>query len=198
MLYFKRLVFILMLIPTAAFAQQSLGEMHLTSITGFTLRHDAATIYTGKKTIYQSKAVVGLNFDVGINRAFSLGLGVSHQKVELDYVDYVWADKNNQLDTENVHVNISRINLGLRGLVHYMDHDKIDLYSGMNFNFRHFKLTHNSHNPNFDYRVYSLPVNVQLILLGIKASLTPHWALNAELAYASPYFATAGVCYRFE
>jgi hypothetical protein len=192
----KYFAILLLCFPLCAIGQQGKNEIHFTPYCGVSSAKGLATIGDARNNTQKAGPVFGFNLDYALNPAASIGIGASYQNGRTHIQDYVYAGSNNILDSANVDIQIQRFNIGFRAAVHYLNNAKLDLYSGFNANFRFISGKVTTEVPNYDLNFYDLPVNFQVIVIGMKTTLIPRLMLNAELAWHSPYLACIGLSYR--
>ena len=142
-----------------------------------------------------------LTYDHMLEEWFSLGAGVSFQRMGIKYNDYTYFDEEGVLKMEDFTTKISRFNFGIRPLFHYGNFSKIDMYSGLRLGVTNWTITSNSRNPlynpendvNFKSGLVFAP---QLILFGLRGYFTENIGANFEVAVGAPHFLSFGLSYR--
>lgn len=166
-----------------------------------------------------SKPAFQASFDYGIKKWVSAGLAVSYQKMGFTISDY---EIKTQWDTisQDVVIDLSRLNISGRALFHYGNKGRIDMYSGIRLGYHRYAISYNTTEILFDIlsdyeefdRIVKLlrikPEDIwnpivrnkfgyQLVLFGFRAYIAENVGLNAELALGKPHFCSAGITYRF-
>lgn len=149
---------------------------------------------------------VQISADYKLADRFSLGLAVSYAHVGIDYLN---PNLTNAQDGEfrDFSMKLDRINVGLRGLFYYTDHEMFDIYSGLrlgmniynyDFNSTDLDFTVDGESPFDGLNFSGKAAGFGLQVIGFGANIFPieNVGINLELCIGQPYFATIGVRYR--
>ena len=173
-------------------AQTTEGESVLGASTGFSAASALFNLSEIDANVDASTPpAVQLTYDYALTNRLSLGGGVSYQSFNLAYSDYGEA-------MESFDVRISRFNLGFRGLFHYGNSEKMDMYSGLRVGLSNWSLDVGTDDPNFDPpKPEGVTFAPQLILLGMRGYLTDHLGIGGELGVGAPHVVSFSLSYRF-
>jgi opacity protein-like surface antigen len=155
-----------------------------------------------------------LNYDYALKNWFSLGLNVTYNQIKIG-ADKVGVNINDQRYEGEVGLNIRRTNVGLRSLFHYVNTDRIDVYSGLRLGVNVVRtgliaetddipreellegLLGNSFDWALGRNFSSVRPSFQVIPIGIRAYVTPNIGIGIETAIGVTYYAAANVNVRF-
>ncbi len=149
----------------------------------------------------------------------SVGLISSYQKMGFAITNYEIITGTDTINS-NVGADLTRFNIGARVLAHYGNKKRIDMYSGLRLGYQR-----NAINTSTDGILYDIlskypdissvmkflkigpdlfwnPIvqnkfGYQVILFGLRAYVSAHIGLTAELAVGRPDFISYGIQYRF-
>jgi hypothetical protein len=160
-------------------------------------------------------------FDVGIKKWLSVGAAFSLQKMGAHIYDY---EIDTHIDsivlTQDVDIDLKRLNISSRALFHYGNKGKIDMYSGLRLGYHRYSIEHNTtlilYDILSDYKKFERVIKWmkikaddavnpltrnkfgwQIVLFGFRYNFAEYAGINLELAIGKPHFFSAGVCYRF-
>ena len=139
-----------------------------------------------------------VGYDYYLNHWFSLGAAGSVQFMGVNYDEYYY----NSTETVEGSLNITRINIAARALFHYVNKDRLDLYSGLRMGFTNWLVTEDLTDETYNYDeilTFNSGINYapQLILFGVRGYFTDNFGANMELAVGAPHFFSIGLNYRF-
>jgi opacity protein-like surface antigen len=155
-----------------------------------------------------------LNYDYALQRWFSLGLNVTYNRLKAG-ADQVGVTVNDKRYEGEVGVNIRRTNIGLRGLFHYVNNDRVDVYSGLRVGANIVRtgliaetddipreellkgLLGNSLDWALGRNFSSVRPSFQVIPIGIRTYITPNIGIGIETAIGVTYYAAANLNVRF-
>ena len=130
-------------------------------------------------------------YDYALTNRVSLGGGISYQNFKLAYSNYGEAK-------ESFDVRLSRFNVGLRGLFHYGNSEKMDMYSGLRVGLSKWSLDVGTDDPSFDPpKTAGIVFAPQAILFGMRSYLSGHLGIGGEIAIGAPHVVSFGLHYRF-
>lgn len=142
-----------------------------------------------------SQPVLNGMIDYGVADFFSMGIAVSHQKMEVEwenhqyYADTIWK-------VEDVTEEFTRLNIGIRPLVHFIKHDNIDMYTGLRMSYSLWTYDHDSEDPNWDDRnLERTRMNIQL-LIGLRAYFSDVIGMHMEIGMGAPCVAAMGLSFK--
>lgn len=147
-------------------------------------------------------ASYGFTYDYGINNWFSLGGAIAYNKFSLN-ADVLNVNLDDGTTYSGpVDLKLSRTNIAVRPLFHYLNNGRVDLYSG-------FRLGVNIWSLNFKADEGLLPEDVtgrvrdsgagpafQIIPFGMRGYITPNLALGFETGFGAPHYLSAQLSYR--
>ncbi len=130
---------------------------------------------------------------------FSLGAAVSFQQMGIKYESYVDTD-GTIVDGE---LKIIRMNFAARALFHYVNRDRLDLFSGLRLGFTNWNISEDftTNDGSYDYGdVFNFSgtnFSPQVILFGVRGYFTDNFGANMELCAGAPYYFSLGLNYKF-
>lgn len=143
-----------------------------------------------------------LSYDYGLAKWFSLGVAASLNSAKAEDSNYEFLDANNNLKTGSYKLGITRTTIGLRGLFHYGNSGKLDMYSGFRIGVGIWNFSPDTQIPDFEaedaidgLRSGVLP-QVQLVAFGLRGYVTNNIGIGFETNIGSPYFASLQLNYR--
>lgn len=145
----------------------------------------------------------GFTYDYGVNKWFSLGGGAAYNKFSLnaDVQDLLKEDSTTY--TGPVDLKLSRTNVGIRPLFHYLNDGRLDLYSGFRLGVNIFTLSLKANEDGLipgeitgDLRESGATVAFQVIPFGLRGYITPNLALGFETGLGAPHYLSAQLSYR--
>ena len=145
--------------------------------------------------------VPNFNAEYGINNVVSIGIGVAYQEVQIVDEDYVYYDSKTTMDVHQpLTVDYTRIEPGLRGYVHFIDHSHLDLYSGFKLGYAFWsKPTITSDDPvvfNEPYeKLKGRNLNFQTFF-GFRCYFARYYGIHVEAGLVAPYQLAVGLNYR--
>jgi len=172
------------------------------SLTGIYLEQD----YNNDTINYVSNAKVALqaHFDYFATKKISIGLQSSIQNFKVFVNSWDFVNKAGMPRTlENVSVNMNRVYIGARILLHYKNTNKLDVYSGIRagavYWTKKFSIEDNEFEKEFEVEFpFNTRQSVGLIALGSRVKFTPEIAANIELNIGAPYLFAFGASYTFK
>ncbi|MDT8309269.1 MAG: hypothetical protein RQ866_07040 [Bacteroidales bacterium] len=148
--------------------------------------------------------VFQLSGDYHINKNISIGIAGAYHPVSISWDDPDIPSVDNDGRIGDFEMSLNRINIGIRGLIHYDYTDNVDLYSGIRLGVNIWNVNFSSHDPEINEGFHALnnfPSGImpgfQIIPFGITVYLEDIIGLNAEFCIGQPYFLTAGVKMKF-
>jgi hypothetical protein len=189
---------------TKTYAQKKQGESVVTlgvgsSLTGILFKAIENSVNAVGGASLQVKSTPGLQgmYDFGITDRFSLGVAGSYQSYSMIYAGYIY-------DTSSVGRNykdkITRMNIGLRPLVHLGDGEKVDTYLGARFGYTRWSYKTDNIDPNYSlgdiYHSFGNTVKIQ-VLFGLRYFFTDNIGIGGEISIGSPYFMMGGINAKF-
>lgn len=187
---------------TNSFSQDTLYHSTISAGVGQSLVKSVSDLFlntalfeeTGLK--YTALPAFFVNYDYSVNEWFSVGAAGSYQIFKLKET------------SSSEFIKINRLNVGLRGLFHYGNSDKIDMYSGVRLSTTMWDLNSNitSGDPSIDNFINDLNttrffdkaivIAPQLVAFGIRGYFTEHFGAHIEFSIGSPYYMSGGVNFR--
>ena len=169
-------------------AQRMAGESTIGVHTGFSL---ASALFSLSEIDANGDAstppALQFTYDYAVTDRFSLGGGLSYQNFKLGYSNYGETK-------ESFDVQLSRFNLGIRGLFHYGNSETMDMYSGLRVGLSNWSLDIGTNDPNFDPpKTEGITFAPQLILFGIRGYFTEHLGIGGEVGVGAPHVVSFGV-----
>lgn len=147
----------------------------------------------------KSSPALQVGWDVSLKKWFSIGFGVSHQKMYAKYTNT--ANTGEQYKIPNFTTDFTRMNYSSRIFFHYANENRFDLYSGVRLGYTNFNIDLDV--PDF----YFLPdkwmkhtvgkVTGQLVLFGMRGYFTDHLGVGGEIALGAPHVFAFSVNGRF-
>ncbi len=149
-----------------------------------------------QNSTYKSVPVLQLSYDLMLAKIFSIGVAGSYQHFNFD----------NKSSDEYLHVK--RSNVAIRGLFHYGNGKRIDMYSGVRLGATiwntDFKIKDIDTDPTLkelkkeiDDKLSGIVFAPQLVAFGFRGYFTNNIGVFAELSVGAPAFLTAGLNFRF-
>ncbi len=143
-----------------------------------------------------------ISYDYRIANNLSIGLGLARQAFTLRYRNYEYEDPNGNDQVDNFRTDLTRLNVGIRGLFHYFRSERREMYSGIRLGITHWSFDTNAKDPTYklaDYVNYALGTqpSFQVILFGFRGYFTSHIGGNVETAIGAPHFVSFGLVYRW-
>lgn len=172
------------------------------SLTGIYLEQD----YNNDTIDYVSNAKVALqaHFDYFTNKKISIGVQSSIQNFKVFVNSWDFESKSGKPRTvENVSVNMNRVYVGARILLHYKNTKKLDVYSGIRagavYWSKKFSIDDNEFEKEFEVEFpFNTRQSIGIIALGSRVKFTPEIAANIELNIGAPYLFAFGASYTFK
>ncbi len=207
----------LILISISAFAQSDEHKVIVGFHTGYSPVSLLENIITGinvensRDNIDASLTpALQLTADFSLNRFVSLGLAVSHQTVSIDATDFNFIDIDTGLDRiATFQTTFRRSQVAIRSLYHYVNSEKIDLYSGLRLgwvtrSFNDFEgediegITEEIFNPDtrpspFIGGAFSFSITA----FGMRYFFADNIGAGFEINLVNPYIANVGISARF-
>jgi hypothetical protein len=152
--------------------------------------------------ISHSSPSFAITYDYSFTNRISAGVAVSQERAGLEYSNHVFIQ-----DVDNVpysfRVNMIRTNGSIRGLFHYKNTEKIDLFSGLRLGLTNYRVDLQANteikwfviDKDFAYKQGYL-VSYQLVVFGIRGYFTRNIGANVELSVGAPYFISGGLSFR--
>lgn len=172
------------------------------SLTGLYLEAD----YNNDTIDYISNARVALqaHFDYFTSKKISIGVQSSIQNFKVYVNSWDFETKSGTPRTvENVSVNMNRVYVGARILLHYKNTTKLDVYSGIRagavYWSKKFSIDDNEFEKEFQEEFpFNTRQSIGLIALGSRVKFTPEIAAQIELNIGAPYLFAFGASYTFK
>jgi len=137
--------------------------------------------------------------DYALLDKLSIGGAFSYQSVSnISKNNYV--NTSGIIVTEDVVNTVTLMNFSYRILFHYLDNDKIDLYSGIRMGLNYYQNSNSSNDLNYHIDQTNMfnefGFAPQVIGLGIRMYIFEDLAVNTEVAIGYPSFFSFGLTYR--
>jgi opacity protein-like surface antigen len=161
----------------------------------------------------KASPTLGLSYDLGLAKWFSLGLQFTWNRGRIGADDLTVTVKDKAY-TGAVELNLRRLNFGLRPLIHYANNGRFDCYSGFRIGVNYIRtkvsvgteeditdselinrLLGNNWLLNRNYR--NVRPTIQVIPFGMRWYFTPQLGLGFESTAGATYFFCAQLDYRF-
>lgn len=144
---------------------------------------------------------LGFSFDYGVTEMFSIGGLYGRQTIDGQIGSYSWVNLKGENKTENVHFKAVRNNISILPKIHYrLNHDKIDLYSGIRIGYTLWNIDVIANDPNFDVIEKIIPRNrpsLGIIPIAVRYYFSDNFGAELEPAIGAPYVGSIGIKYRF-
>lgn len=182
---------------TSVIAQNEEYKSTVTVNTGFSLVGNLLNVKTSEITEFSTYSLPAFQatYDYSLAKWFSVGAAGSVQLMGIKYNDYEGTG-------DNFETSITRTNFALRGLFHYGNNEKLDMYSGVRMGFTNWNISTNYDNP--DYNADSdisisqgFGAAPQVVLFGVRGYFNDNLGVNMEVCIGSPHYLSLGVNYRF-
>ena len=148
-------------------------------------------------SIANSPVIIGA-YDFGVTKLFSIGILGGYESVTADF-NYAYGGSTKDSIKESISASGSRLTFAIRPNVHYVNKDKLDMYSGFKVGFLIRNIEHNSKNKNFD--IIDLfdgnRLTMGVTILGIRYFVHENIGLNMEIGLGAPAVVSGGVNFRF-
>ncbi|MBI4647908.1 MAG: outer membrane beta-barrel protein [Bacteroidia bacterium] len=217
--------FLLLILPVISFSQSQ--EYKFTgTITGATSGMGILDKSLGAIPYVDSYSYPAMQatFDYGIKKWFSAGLGGSYQKMGFRIHDYGEITTPYDTITQEIKIDIERLNISARALFHYGNAGVVDMYSGFRIGYHQLKIHYNTNDllldilDDFDddykeieYLIWFLNLrkkdigspykknkfSYQLVMFGIRYYFAKYIGITAEIGYGRPYILAYGLTFRF-
>ncbi len=155
---------------------------------------DSFTI--GKPSIRSTPAFQA-TYDFAINKRFSVGAAYSFQqmtdKLEHISMNFIGDQISNG---ERMKVQYNRSNIAVRGLIHFVNTPRLDMYIGGRVGGSVWKTTTTNLDNNVQKTHRGVMPSVQGVL-GMRYYILPNLGVSTELGFGSPHFFNYGLNYRF-
>lgn len=194
----KKLVSIILLslFVVSAQAQNQQGQSEITAGIGYSVLMNAAraAINQGENITADYIPTLQLTYDYAISDLFSMGVALGYQKINSDFV-YTYTNDDNIEITENASVDLSRVVVSVRPLIHYGGTDQLDLYSGLKVGIKSVSSDVSSTDPNLDLFDNRNRTGIALgvIPFGMRYHVTDNFGFHADLQIGAPYLVSAGI-----
>lgn len=181
----------------------------ITNIASFALNTLNDSIAGSETFKASSLPQLSLNYDYGIKPRFSVGGSIAYARLSAkddDYSTYVTDSLGNDVfKSGGYSATASRVSVGVRGLFHYGNSDKLDMYSGLRLGANFWSLAAESDvfvesdlPEQLSARATSVTLNYHLILFGLRGYLTDNIGLGFEICtLGAPHIVAANINYRF-
>jgi hypothetical protein len=144
-----------------------------------------------------------ITYEYFVDEKVSIGVGATYQ-----YFQFNFTLPDPSIDA--VDINLHRVNIGARGMFHYLNNDVIHLYSGARLGMTAWILNARSKALN-DFLMLlpvRLPINpeiktigtfisAQIVLFGMDIFVTKNLGINGELCIGPTYSVAGGFSFRF-
>jgi len=156
---------------------------------------NSTTSESMKNSGYSSIPALQASYGFMVSERISVGAAFSHQYFNIDD------------DVSKEYVHIKRTNLAIRGLIHYGNSDKIDMYSGVRLGATMWKTNLKFNAPDNDPTVEQFNDVIadklsgtkfapQVILFGLRGYFIENIGAFAEVSIGPPAYFTAGLTFR--
>lgn len=176
------------------------GQMNLTVGLGYSLiggLFDIATSGGATQSSFVTPVINGM-FDYGVADKFSVGGAVSYQAFGYKYKDYFdYYDNNGQAVYADFKETWTCMNIGVRGLFHFGNSDKLGMYAGLRAGYTIWTYK-NDYNGRTAYSEpdVSLGAFGAQPLFGIRYFFSDNIGINAEAGLGT-YIVAAGLAVKF-
>lgn len=189
------------LMTTSTFAQKEKGKSVVTAGVGYSLVGGLFNAVYSGYTDVKTSAVPALNamYDYALTDKFSIGAAVTYQGFTVKYQGVTNYDANTGDFTYGEVKNTwSRLNVGLRPLLHFGKSENLDMYTGLRIGYSTWSYKSNQYT---NYPGYSEVNRVGGItfqgLFGMRYFFIPAVGINTEIAIGSPYLFSIGANFKF-
>lgn len=142
-----------------------------------------------------------INYEYFILKLFSVGAGVSIQKMWYEYNDWKYVNDQRSWTTVDFTTNLYRANAGVKFHVHWYNTDNYDFYAGIRAGYTQWKYVTDCPDPNYDLDNMRVgddeKYSFQVIAFGLRAYLTDNIGISSQLAFGAPHALTFGFVGRF-
>jgi hypothetical protein len=150
-----------------------------------------------------------LTYDYAIQKWFSIGASVGHNRISMEFTNLDYNGPENQRITGSGGFSAGRTSINVRPLFHYGNSGRLDMYSGFRLGFSIWgaRAIGNLQGENIDdqlenFNFGGLRGNVvlpqfALTAFGLRGYFTENFGLGFEINIGSPYMLSAGANYRF-
>ena len=150
-------------------------------------------------TLTSTPVIIGA-YDYAVADKFSIGAAFSYQTFAVGYTQYTYTNSQNIAITGDFTDRLTRINVGLRPLVHFGDDEHLDNYFGARISYTNWSYSTTNPDPYYDftgnYSSTVKPIKVQ-VLYGIRYFFTDLIGINGEIAIGPSYYIMGGLNFKF-
>lgn len=150
-------------------------------------------------TLTSTPVIIGA-YDYAIADKFSLGAAFSYQTFAIGYTDYTYTNNQGNSMVGSFTDRLTRINVGLRPLVHFGDDEHLDNYFGARISYTSWSYSTNNPDPYYaidgTYSSAVKPIKVQ-VLYGIRYFFNDLIGINGEIAIGPSYYIMGGLNFKF-
>lgn len=164
-----------------------------TTDSGFS---DVQGAFSGK-----AAPAIQINYDYSVKRWFSIGGGVSYQRLGFDVTDFAYTDDEtgDRTSASELNVDANRFNIAVRALFHYGNINKVDMYSGFRVGTTIYGLKVETTDQSIkdDLGTGFILPSVQIIPFALRGYVTENIGISFETAILGPHALALGLNYRF-
>ena len=143
-----------------------------------------------------------VTYDYSFTNRISAGVALSQERAGLEYSNHVFLQ-----DVDDVpysfKANMIRTNGSIRGLFHYKNTERIDLFSGLRLGLTNYRFDLEaktaikwfSFEKEFKH-AQGYFVSYQLVVFGVRGYFTKNIGANVALSVGAPYFISGGLSFR--
>jgi hypothetical protein len=169
---------------------------------------DGATINFTRVDV-GSVPTLNLTYDFAINKWFSVGASVGHNRFKMDFTNLDFKNPEGERVTGNGGFSVGRTSINFRPLFHYGNSARLDMYSGFRVGFSIWGARAIGDLQGTDINNQLEDINIgglrnaailpqfAITLFGLRGYFTEHFGLGFEINAGSPYFISMGANYRF-
>lgn len=161
--------------------------------------YTATGLPTTVKTI-SSLPAFQISGDYYASKIISVGAAVSYQQFGIDFKDYNY-QVGNTIQTASFKATLTRTQIGARILFHFYNEKRLDCFSGVRIGPTIWQVGVSYPDPSISqddlFKIKGGFIGVQVLYFGLRGYFTENFGMNFELAVGSPYFASAGLNFRF-
>ncbi len=144
-----------------------------------------------------------VTYDYSVGKRFSIGAGVSAQRLGVDLLGLEYADDQGYAQYTDVVADLTRLNIAARPLFHYGNNPKLDMYTGFRVGITSWlgEVEADGDEGRVEYGSYNilgsgLVPAFQVIPFGMKIYFSERIGMNFETGVGTPHFISGGVSIR--
>ncbi len=141
-----------------------------------------------------STPVLNGTLDYGYSHKITIGIGAAYQSATIHYMDYLNSTSGQQ---ENFDEKLTRMNAGVRLLLHFSQEPKLDAYTGPRVGVSLWQDQNNADDPNFVAAKGSVVLPSFQWLVGLRGYVSSAFGLHLEFGIGTPYLVEGGITIKF-